>query len=274
MNQNTDYKHIPTDLLGVAAERNPMANLDPMLCGYQILFDKFNIPKTGVVHLGGHIGQELPMYAALGFQNVVMVEPLEEEYQILEDRISKYNQVFENVGNFLGEKSLMKAHAVRCAVSDTTGTISFYKTGVTSLSSMSKPIAQGFSTMWDSFGAYMPWYQRLIYRVKRRRAVSYQEVVVPCKTLDQVIAELPHSWKANDFSYLRMNVQGAELKALKGADKFLQSVSVVDLETNIESRYEDNPTRQEFDSFLDTYGFVAAFSYSLGPMGNIIYVKK
>lgn len=255
------YKQVPPNLFDTAAQRNPTSDLDPMLCGYQILLDRLKTPRTGVMHLGGHVGQELPMYAALGFRNVVMVEPLDDEFQILQDRVLKYNQTFSSLSDFLGEESYIKAHAVKCAVSDESGIVNFYRTGVTSLSSLSKPIAGGFSYTKDSFDD--------------NNSLSYSEVPVPCKTLDELVSELPNNWKSTDFSYLRINVQGSELKALKGAKSFLSAISIIDLETNIEPRYENNPTKRDFDTFLDKHGFQPVFGYSLGSVvGNIIYSRR
>lgn len=36
---------------------------------------RFRVPNRGVVHIGAHQGQELPLYEAFGFQRQVWVEP-------------------------------------------------------------------------------------------------------------------------------------------------------------------------------------------------------
>jgi len=254
MNTEKTYKIIPSDLLEKAFRKSSNQNLDPLLYGYQIIMEKFNIPKNGVVHLGGHVGEELPLYAALGFNNVVLVEPLPREFQIMQKNIDEYNNTFSTLSHFLGEKSSMIAHGINCAVSDESGIAKIYYTDISSLSSLTKPLKGGFTTNWDS--------------------MNYEELSVTCKTLDELISELPYGWKPADFSYLRMNVQGSELKALKGGINFLKSIVLIDLETNIEARYEDNPTKDDFDTFLIQQGFTPVFSYSAGPaIANVLYLR-
>lgn len=255
MSIETVYKTIPSEIVEeFYAVRNPKANLDPKLCGYQILIDKYKIPTTGIIHVGGHVGQELPLYAALGFRNVVMIEPLKEEFDILNERVNKYNKVYKQFTHFFGgDDPLMKAHALNYAITEEPGMATFYRTEVSSLSSLAKPINSGFSV---------------------EDSILYEEVNVSCKTLDEVIDELPNNWTAADFNYLRINVQGSEMKVLQGARSFLNSVSYVDLETNIIPRYEGNPTTSDFDEFLSQYGFYPLLGYVIGVVGNVIYARK
>jgi len=249
------YKTIPADLMELVGKGAAEASLDPLLYGYQILFDKFNIPKTGVMHLGGHIGQELSMYAALGLGNVVMVEPLPDEFFLMQSKINDFNQTFTSLSAFLGDEIPRKAHGVNCAISDQSGVVKIYRTDITSLSSLAKPVKSGLSDSWD--------------------ALVYDELSVSCKTLDQLVEELPNGWNAADFSYLRMNVQGFELKALKGAEQFLESISLIDLEINTELRYEESPTQEDFDNFLIQRGFIPILGYSAGPsIANVLYIRK
>lgn len=268
-----DYKSVPAPLLTGMAQ-TATAQVDPLLCGYRLLLDKLQIPRTGVLHLGGHVGQELPMYAALGFRNVVMVEPLPEEFAELAARTDAFNRTCGLIGEFLGEPAA-RAHAVRSAITDHSGPCTFYRTGMTSLSSLARPRSEQFSglDLWDDFGNTLPWYRRPFKRWLKRAAVAYREVTVPGTTLDAMVESLPHGWGAADFSYLRLNIQGAELKALRGGSEVLRQVSLVDLEINIEQRYEDVPAKHQFDALLGSFGFQAVFGYRIGPVGNLLYFK-
>lgn len=268
------YKQVPRQLLAETFGREAAAKVDPMLCGYQRLLDKLKVPRTGVIHLGGHIGQELPMYAALGFRNVVMVEPLQREYEELQRRVDAFNGTCGLVADFIGENPPSRGHAVRCAVSDRSGTCTFYRTRMTSLSSLAKPRRENFSDLWRDFGAPLPWYKRPLLWWMNRAAVTYSEIPVPCKTLNELVSDLPYGWQANDFSYLRLNIQGSELKALQGGEAILRHIALIDLETNIEERYEGAPAKQQFDEFLNARGFVSVFGYRIGSMGNLIYARQ
>lgn len=255
-NIENEYKIIPPHILQLVARRNPNATLDPMLHGYEMIFNKFKIPRTGVIHLGGHVGQELPMYAALGFNRVVMVEPLDKEFKELQERVNNYNSMFDSLADFLGEEASSKAYAINCAVSDESNTAVLYRTRMSSLSSLFKPITSDFSNQWNE-------------------ETTYDKINVQCITIDALAERLPYGWKAKDFSYLRMNVQGAELIALKGAKEFLDTVYIIDFEVNLTPRYEDIPSKADFRATLEDCGFSKILSYHAGPsIANEIYIRN
>jgi FkbM family methyltransferase len=272
-----DYKRVPEHLLAGALERGANASIDPLLCAYQYLFERLGLPRTGVLHLGGHVGQELPMYAALGFRRVVMVEPLEREFAQLKRRVDTFNATCGPIADFMNEPVRPGAHAVRCAVSDRPGESSFYRTRMSSLSSLAKPLPQHFAAQWGDAQAAAPWYRRpaawLTAAWAQATALNYEEIKVPCQTLDALVAGLPHGWQASDFTYLRMNIQGAELRALQGGPETLKHVALVDLETNIDERYEGAPTKDAFDRLLGERGFACIFGYRIGAMGNLLYAR-
>jgi len=274
---DNDYKHVPEQLLAGALKRGAHASFDPLLCAYQYLFERNVVPRTGVLHLDGHIGQELPMYAALGFRRVVMVEPLEREFAQLQRRVDAFNATCGPIAEFINEPVRPRAHAVRCAVTDRSGESSFCRTHMTSLSSLSKPVPENFVGQWESVEP-LPWYKRpvgwLMAAWLSATALKYQEIKVPCQTLDELVDGLPHGWRASDFSYLRMNIQGAELRALQGGAQTLRHVTIVDLETNISNRYEDAPTRDAFDRLLSEYGLSCVFAYRIGGIGNLVYARN
>ena len=162
MNSPHFYKPVPQTLLARIIGRDPASGIDPILCGYEAFLRKFNIPRKGALHLGGHIGQELPMYAALGFRNVVMVEPLEDEFRKLDQRIAAFNESCRHIADFMSELQPSRACAVRCAVSDRSGTANFYRTRASSLSSLSKPKRENFSQMWQAFDATLPLHKRIM----------------------------------------------------------------------------------------------------------------
>ncbi len=254
MAQNDPCKVLPVELYQLASHQNEMASVDPLLCGYQLLLNKFNIPKSGVIHLGGHIGQELPAYAALGFERVVLVEPQEAEYQILQLRIKEYNKTFATLSNFLDEQITRKAHAVQCAISDRSGMTNFYKTKDSLYSSLFKPVPEK-KTEYDK----IPF---------------YYEMPVVSKTLDELVGGLPNNWGFADFSYLRISCPGAQLLTLKNGENLLNAISMIHIEYNLEPKYESDPTKKDIDKILNKKKFSEILNYSLGNVtGNVIYAK-
>jgi len=277
MTAETDYKHVPSQILTGVLERGAQPPFDPLLCAYQYLFERLGIPRTGAIHLGGHIGQELPMYAALGFRRVVMVEPLEREFAQLQQRVDAFNETCGPIADFISEPVRPRAHAVRCAISDRSGESTFYRTRITSLSSLARPVPQNFNAQWKEVQHLLPWYKRpagwLMTAWMNMTALNYEELKVPCQTLDALVGGLPHGWRAADFSYLRMNIQGAELLALQGGPQTLKHISLIDLETNIDERYEGAPTKEAFDRLLGEHGFSCVFGYRIGALGNLAYAR-
>ena len=53
---------------------------------------------TGIIHIGGHHGQEISEYISCGIQNIVIFEPLECNFNILFDNVKNLN------GNIIGHQ--------------------------------------------------------------------------------------------------------------------------------------------------------------------------
>jgi len=60
-----------------------------MLISFTNLKRKYNMNITGIIHIGGHFGEEINEYVNAGIQDIVIFEPLE----------SNFNILFENVNN-------------------------------------------------------------------------------------------------------------------------------------------------------------------------------
>lgn len=54
-----------------------------MLIDFSYLKVKYNMDITGVVHVGAHYGEEIPIYINHGIQKIVCFEPLEENLRVL-----------------------------------------------------------------------------------------------------------------------------------------------------------------------------------------------
>jgi len=59
-----------------------------MLLNLNELNKKYNLNITGVIHIGGHHGEEDPTYNSLGIKNVIYFEPLQESFNTLKSRVS------------------------------------------------------------------------------------------------------------------------------------------------------------------------------------------
>ena len=54
-----------------------------MLLSFRLLKKKYKMNIKGIIHIGAHFGQEIPDYIDCGIQDMVMFEPLEENFKVL-----------------------------------------------------------------------------------------------------------------------------------------------------------------------------------------------
>lgn len=62
-----------------------------MLLNFTELKTKYNANITGIIHVGAHYGEEVKDYIGNGIQKLLLFEPLEDNYNILLDRINGLN---------------------------------------------------------------------------------------------------------------------------------------------------------------------------------------
>ncbi|MCA9666702.1 MAG: FkbM family methyltransferase [Myxococcales bacterium] len=99
--------------------------------------------------------------------------------------------------------------------------------------------------------------------------VSFVKSRVPCVTLEQLLAEQPGRYNA-----LYMNVQGAELAALRGAGERLADFDIVACEVNFVARYEDAALYPAVAAYLVEHGLreVGLWRAPEGDYGMASYV--
>jgi len=244
------------------------------LVAAQRLFERYAIPRHGVIHLGAHLGQEISLYLSLGFRKIVLVEPQPREFSALMTRVASMNDYMSRLDSFIGEAGEpARIVGVRCAVAEREGTATFYRLGASLLSSLLPPDPRLIARQWSEFKYFVPWYKRSVAWLMFRRSLRVEEVSVPTKTLDQLVAELDTGWQPRELNYLRMNILGGELNALRGAEGMLEHVQMVQLKVDFAERYKGNPSREDFDAFLGQRGFACVLAYSFGTMGHLVYVS-
>ncbi len=62
-----------------------------MLISFKLLRKKYNMKIKGVIQIGAHYGEEIPDYIDCGIQDMVMFEPLEENFNILANKVKNLN---------------------------------------------------------------------------------------------------------------------------------------------------------------------------------------
>ena len=78
------------------------------------------------------------------------------------------------------------------------------------------------------------------------------------------------------FNFINLDIQGAELKALKGMDSYLSSIDYIYTEVNSDYVYKDCTLVSELDDYLFIFGFkrVETAWYLQTGWGDAFYVKE
>lgn len=76
------------------------------------LISDFNLKISGVIHIGGHHGQEYEYYQKIGLQNIIFIEPHPRSFEILLQNVGKECTLFNvALGNFEGQTEMFTEEA-------------------------------------------------------------------------------------------------------------------------------------------------------------------
>ena len=64
-----------------------------MILEFKDLVKKYNLKVSGVIHVGAHHAEEVPNYAEMGIENIILFEPLKENFDIIRKNVSSYPQL-------------------------------------------------------------------------------------------------------------------------------------------------------------------------------------
>jgi FkbM family methyltransferase len=137
------------------------------------------------------------------------------------------------------------------------------------------------ATVWSKSGVRMIFHENLnsqsssLYQLGTHKD-SYPEFIeinereVITSTLDS-LEEIPRG-----IDFMNLDVQGAELEALKGASSILEEIQWIYTEVNRNYVYKSCPLVEEVDEFLKTKGFKrVATRWSFGEhWGDALYGRK
>jgi FkbM family methyltransferase len=242
----------------------------------QKLLTIHDIAPRGVIHLGGHLGEEILPYAMVGFETMLLVEPQPSVYRRLEANAAAAERLLDHLDGFAGASLRPRIETVQAAVGDHDGrgTLNVFRR-VSFLSSMLEPTPELAKGRVAQVKSAAVWYKRpFAFLLVHWRLGAPKAVDVRLATLDTIMAELPPGWDLSQFNVLRMNIQGAELMALQGATRTLPGLELVFFETNLSPRYRGAPTDEQFDRLLAESGFRRSFAFRRGDVGNVAYTRQ
>jgi FkbM family methyltransferase len=120
----------------------------------------------------------------------------------------------------------------------------------------------GESSSFLEFGTHASYYPHIQY-IQHFEAMTVPITDILCKYPD-----IP-------FNFINLDIQGAELKALKGFGEYLANVDYIYTEVNEEEVYGGGALIGEIDDYLSKWEFVRVFT-SMVPQkwGDAFFVKK
>lgn len=200
-----------------------------MLIDFRTLFPKYNIQPKGVLHVGANVGEERDVYLELGIKKQVWIEANPETFEKLKVNIS---------GN-------PDAVAVNWCISDKQEEVTFHVSNNGSQSSSILPL-----------GTHKQMHPDVTYvKEIKMRAISLGQFFMAHAY------ENPYSVHIKflqSLDFLNIDLQGAELKALKGLGRYLDQFKWVYLEVNSDHVYEGCALLPEIEIYLMSFGFKRA----------------
>lgn len=196
---------------------------------------EYGIKPKGVIHVGMHKAEEYPIYWQAGVQSVIFVEA------------NKYL-----AESWIDPKSvMMPCYVVNAAVSDGEEEISFKITN------------NGESSSILELGDHANIYPGI---------VVIGEVKMNTKTLDTILGDI--GVDTSNFNILNLDIQGAELKAMRGLTDW-SNIEAVFTEVNYREMYKGCALIHEIEEFLSEKGFRKVEEVDTGAgWGDALFVKN
>jgi len=84
-----------------------------------------------------------------------------------------------------------------------------------------------------------------------------------------------NNFNMHNYNFINLDIQGAELKALKGMGEYLEHVDYIYTEVNQEYLYKNCALLHEIDEYLEKYGFRREIlKMTEFKWGDAFYVKR
>ena len=192
-----------------------------MLIEKNIITNVVGNKVTGVIHIGGHFGEEQEFYEELGVDHVVYFEPHPESFANLTEQFEENENV--TLLNFaLGDED------------GVTKTMFCETVNKGQSNSLLKPVQ------------HKNLYPGIVF--------DDGSIEVEQRTLDSVVDEglLPENV---NFNFLNIDVQGYEMHVFRGAEKTLTNFDWIISEFNLAEMYEGCSKLDDMNDFLAEHGF-------------------
>jgi len=194
--------------------------------------------SKGIIHVGANKGQEADFYA-IHDKSIIWIEALPQIFQMLETKVANYpNQ-----------------QAINALVTDTDGEeYKFY------ISNNTDAVSSSVFEFGDGKDELFPQ----LKMVDSVRLVG--------KTLSTIYREF--NIDGSEFDFLLLDVQGAELMVLKGAESVLHNFKYILTEISTVNVYKNGVLWDELKAFLNDKGFKEVISGTPGKHCDVLFVNS
>jgi FkbM family methyltransferase len=207
-----------------------------MLISFENVVHQIGKKPAGILHLGAHEGEESADYQRLGVEKVIWIEGNPVVFEKLTQKLS----------NVPGQQ------AFNILVSD-------------------KNEMVNFSIMnFDQSSSIMPIG---VHKLHHPGIDVVKTVQLPAYRIEDYFSQ--HHVSLQDYDFLNIDLQGAELKALMGMGALLDQFNYIITEVNTTRIYKGCPVLPELDSFLYEKGFIRTkLELTKYQWGDALYERK
>lgn len=217
-----------------------------MLLSLSELVRKYELKITGVIHIGGHTGEEHPSYIDCKIPRIIYFEPVPWCYSTLYNHVNKLNKVYMGAPETLFE---------RYALGNQNGNID-----INISKHLNCPPAYAASSSILKPKKHLEIHPDIIFD---------DIIEVEMKRLDD------YNGKLIDYNCINIDVQGYELEVFKGAKRTLNNIDYIVTEVNIDDVYENCARLEDLDAFLLDYKFKRVETCMGGGLwGDAFYIKQ
>ena len=206
-----------------------------MLIPFPNLVQKYNLKINGILHIGAHLCEELSWYNNFGIGNDKIIW-VEANPKLAKENMDRDNSII--IKNFI------------CTDTDDG-------------SSILNISNNGQSSSILEFGTHSKNHPQVVY---------VDKIEVTNRRIDTMykIDNIPN----NFANFLNIDIQGAELLALKGTGNILNNFDYIYLEVNNDYVYKECALINEIDDYLKTFKFKRIdVSWTEANWGDAFYIK-
>lgn len=196
-----------------------------------------NIPCTDIMHLGANFAQGRQEYRDNGVKDILWVEAIPELARHLSSVLSKPSDT-----------------VLQAVLSDTTGQVINFNIASN----------RGMSSSVFEFKEH----------TKKYPHISMEgQISLSTTTLDDVFTS--NQIEYNKYTVMIMDLQGSELRTLRGAAKILPHIFAVIAEVSCVELYKDAPLECDIDRYMAEQGFSKLMaSYTEYQWGEALYIRE